>query len=143
MSCEEKKCCKEVEANMVGMGFDPTEVIDFVTKYGQDILTVISDGIQMGLSKEFLVEILTKFGPLVLEWLIDLLNKKDQGTGVDATLSNAMLSGSISDVILDKLLDKLQDMLPELIEKYTPVVVNALIAALMKYLGSTQTAPTT
>lgn len=123
--CKKDECC-EVKAAMLDLGFTNEEVADVVEKHGTDILSTVIDGLRLGLSKEFVLEVLTKWGPYLLDLLLSIFKKKEAAgmVGVD-------LSSIVDGVLIDNLLKRL---LPALVDKYGEQLVNLLAEALLNYI---------
>src|SRR4051812_35196032 len=80
MSChdEKKVCCEKFElakTDMVAAGFDPSYIGDLIAQYGNDVVGIVADALRSGFSKQWIVDMLLKFGPVILRFLLDWFTK--------------------------------------------------------------------
>lgn len=117
-----------VEASLVNFGFDAGSVEDLINRYGESVLAVVLEALRHGLTKDLVIEILTRLGPLVLELMVNFLNQRNSVSAGSMVVSEeVMLDNSIVEVLLQKLL-------PKIIDKYGDKLVEILVEAILKYV---------
>lgn len=138
MSCEgEKKvCCEKFEmakTDMVTAGFDPSYIADLIAQYGDDVVNLVVEALRNGFSKNFIIDTLMKFGPMVLQFLLSWFTKKQEasksmGMAADAVVDAKVLDASLIETFLERLL-------PKLLDKYGEQLIDAFIGMLVRYLS--------
>ncbi len=139
-------CCKEKEEvraaqiaqiedirlSAVGFGFDSTWISDLLAKYGSDAVALVVEAVRGGFSKDLVVDVLDKFGPLVLEFLINLLNKhKMAARGVAGELVVGEQVGAIDATIIQTMIEK---YLPILVDKYGQQILDLIVSFVISRL---------
>lgn len=138
-------CCNNVQsAEMVarmeestqaalGFGFDTQWIADILKDYGQTVLDLVLEAMRGGFSKELVLEIISKFGPLVLEFLVNLLNRKKMAMTSGLSMTDANINDQMAAFIDISFIETIvQKYLPLIIEKYGPVIVQAILDYLLK-----------
>jgi hypothetical protein len=132
---------EQLKLSAVNFGFDASWIAEILQNYGEDALTLAVEAARNGLSIGLIVEILTKFGPKVLDLLVSWLNQKNMMKGVAGDIvPGAIVVGddnAFIDLIVQKYLPMIiQQYLPMILEKYGPqimqVVVNIIMQSLQK-----------
>jgi hypothetical protein len=130
---------KGLIANAETLGMAPADVAEVLSKYGPDVLTVVTTGLKNGFSVAFIMECVKLFGPMVLDALTSLYNKSKQlviSQGFNGKVTDAVVAEVISNkpvesippVILNILLEKL---VPWALEKYGQQILSAMIEAIL------------
>lgn len=125
-------CCKkaahaahmeDLKASALGFGLDMAWIGEIIEKYGDDVLGLIVEALRTGFSRELVTEIITKFGPLILEFLVNLTNKQKM-----KAISGDVIVGEevgILDISIIEML--IQKYLPLIIEKYGDHIVQFIL----------------
>ncbi len=69
-----------MQASLLSAGFDLTWLTHEISLHGPDLEGLLVDGLSMGLSQAFLVELVTKLGSIGISIIVDLV--KGSGSGV-------------------------------------------------------------
>lgn len=125
MACCKKESCEEVKLAMFDFGFSNEEVNDLVQNHGQDVLSILTNALRLGLTKQFVVETLTQVGPYLLQLILSVVTKKQQLGIADAT------ENVVDGVLVDSLIKRL---LPGILEKYGDQLANLVVEAILSYL---------
>lgn len=114
------------EKYLLEFGFD---VGDLVSKYGAQILEVIYEALRLGLTKEFVQEVINKFGPMLLEIAIQFLNQKQMmASSPDVVGEEVSLNEFLTvQVIIEK-------FLPQILNKYGDKLLNLVVEMLAKMI---------
>jgi hypothetical protein len=126
---KEEICCYEtIQKGIVEFGIDSESLGELIAKYGKEILDTISSAIKHGLSKDFILETLNRFGPILLNLLVSVLSKKVFGAEGDVVAEQEkVVDGVLKDIFMTRIL-------PRMLEKHGDELADALIEALIKYL---------
>lgn len=128
-------CCNHVEKmaaledlknSALSFGFDMAWITELINKYGDDVLNLVLEGVRTGLTKEFIIEVLGKFGPIVLELLVNLVNNWKLVQGV-APVEQLNFDSQFFQVLVEK-------YLPMLFEKYGEQLVAAIVEFLLNVM---------
>jgi hypothetical protein len=132
-------CCNEVKlgltedqknlhiANIAGFGVTEAEIADLISKYGEPALAVVVEAFRSGFSKAWVLEALSSFGPMMLQWVLSLFNRQKMAMSVTGGL-----------VVGEEVKLMEAGVLQDLLEKYLPILLQTygqkLIDALVQYL---------
>lgn len=97
-----------MKASATEFGFDPTWILQIIGEFGPDVVAIVVEAMRQGLSKDLVVEIITKLGPMILQIMIAVMNSKKMSfTPGDPQQANIL-------AIL------IQQFLPTIVEVYLP-----------------------
>jgi hypothetical protein len=134
---------EELKTSAMGFGFDASWVADILQNWGDDVLSLAIEAARHGLSVTLVVDILKVFGPSILEFLVEFLNKRSMamqqqkfGAEVDGIAAPVKgLQAGFIDVIIDKYLPIIfENYLPLVAEKYGPQLIQLLVEMVMRNL---------
>lgn len=114
---------EELKASAVGFGFDISWIGDLIGKWGNDVLGLVVEAVRSGFNRELVVDILEKFGPLVLELLVNMFNKKKMHMTAAAAGGPVVVADEISVFDASIIETLVQRYLPQLIERYLPMLL--------------------
>jgi hypothetical protein len=136
--------CKveQLKLSATNFGFDAGWVADVLEKYGPEVLAWAIELARNGLSVTFIVEVVQQFGPVLLQLLVDWLNKKNMAKAAFAAegvvVNGDVIEGvdaSFIDLIVEKYLPLIiQKYLPMIMEKYGPQLIQMLVDMFLKSL---------
>ncbi len=117
----------ELKTSATNFGFDPT----WIEKTDEKTLIVAIEAARQGLSVNLITEILQKFGPNLLDFIVALLNRismKKNMTG--EIIPGPVIEGtdtSFIDVIIEKYLPIIiEQFLPMILEKFGPQLIQLI-----------------
>jgi hypothetical protein len=113
----------------VNLGFDPAWIQQIIGQYGEDVLAIVIEAARNGLSIQLVVEIFTKFGPAILQLLVDFLNKKKMQTQFAGEIVDGPVNVAVDSTLIDLLVEK---YLPVIIQKYLPMIMEQYGAQLVQ-----------
>lgn len=129
----------DMKNNAISRGMAANDVTDLVSKYGPEVLSTISEGLRSNFSVSFIMEMIKKFGPNVLDFLLTMFSdikmqanyqsENNLGLGslskeqVQEILKDQKMGG-ISTVLL-KLVVK--NILPKIVELYGQDILDAIV----------------
>lgn len=128
---------EELRLSAVNFGFDGGWIADIMQQWGDEVLALAIEATRNGLSVGLVVEILSKFGPSVLDFFVNLLGKKKMmaaGDVIPGPIIEGMDSAFV-DLIVEKYLPQiLEKFLPLILEKFGPQLMQLLAEMLLKNL---------
>lgn len=120
------------------LGFGRMEAADMIKKHGKEVLDMLAKGLEHGISKDLIVEVLQLGGKIGLELLLEwktastnvMVGGVVEGDQVDSF-------GEVQKSVFSKLLDKYLPMLfeklgPVLMERFGPMLTDLLLKMLTK-----------
>lgn len=132
-------------------GFSAEDVDAVRAQHGDEVLSLMTEAARSGFSIGFVMDILKRFGPAVLQFLYELWNEQVMAAGVAAqssgeaiVLEGPLVQGvqeGIVNMLLNKLLEQLPNLLPVLLEKYGDQVLKLIVDTLLKVLAKQSAAP--
>jgi hypothetical protein len=138
---------EELKLAASNFGFDSGWVADILTQWGPEVLAVCVEAARNGLSVTLITEIVTKFGPALLQLIVGMWQHQNMAAapchkGADCCKHKAALAGDLpvlvgADASLITVL--VQQWLPVILQKFGPVIMQALIAAVQSFLQNNQT----
>lgn len=118
---------EEMKLSAQNFGFDATWILDLATNYGDDVLALAIEAARNGISVQFIIEVLEKFGPVLLQLLVDLLNQRKMAMAMSAArmgVAAEPVPGPIIEAVEGPFLDLIiEKYLPVMVEKYLPVIM--------------------
>lgn len=139
-------CCKEkhfvevenvetLKTSAMSFGFDFEWITNLVTQWGDDVLALVVEAVRGGFTKEVVVNILEKVGPLALELIVNLMNKMKIHRGF-AGPDGALVVGEEVRLFDASIIETLvQRYLPILMEKYGDKIVQLVIDWIIKAIA--------
>lgn len=140
---------EELKLTAENYGVSPEFSAEILTKYGPDVLAVTIKALQSGFSWSFILEIFKRFGPVVLEFFLNLFTtstkamQEQEQKGLvasDITLAdflNDKNAAQFAPIITKVLLDKI---IPYIIENYGTQILQGILTAVKSSLDSKETA---
>lgn len=110
-----------VKMELNDFGFNNSLLEEFVARFGTEILALIREALRVGLSKDLVIEILNRLGPLFLDLAVKLLSRKNP--------SELSTKDQVNEAAVSVLL---AGVLPGLIEKFGPILAELLIEFLLR-----------
>jgi hypothetical protein len=138
-------CCKEkhfvevenvetLKASAMGFGFDFDWVSGLISKWGDNILSVVVEAVRGGFTKDVVVNIVEKVGPFALELLVNLMNKMKFHHA--AAAPGELVVGEEVRLFDASIIETLvQRYLPVLVEKYGDQIVKFVVDWLLKAIA--------
>jgi hypothetical protein len=133
-TCELTPCeCKEFEQAsgevVKKYGLNLRDVFAVLKKYGPAVLKVVTEALEHGFSWETIKTILELFGPFFLQEALKLHKGKYAiGTSLEAT--EPIYGGVIQKILVELV----KNVLPLLLDKYGPVILEAIKKAILDAL---------
>lgn len=119
---------KELVLKAESYGLDTTWLEDTLKKYGPTVLDLIVDALQNGFNAQFVQDIIDKLGPFFLEMLTGVYKAKVKQVGADPTMSTAGLDDTVFKTLI-------KELLPVLADRYGKQLLQSLVDAIIKSLG--------
>lgn len=123
-------------------GFSQEDVDAVRAQHGDEILSLMTEAARSGFSVGFIMDILKRFGPNVLQFLYDVWNQQvmaagfaAQAQGESVILEGPLTQGiqdGIVNMLVQKLMEQLPNILPALIEKYGDQILKLVIDLILK-----------
>lgn len=120
---------------LVNAGFDATLVANLVKQYGPEVLNLLTQGIEAGLTKDLMIAALQLGGKIVLAFLAELKfshNKMSASPSFEEADRVDVLPGA--DAVNSLLLDTIIKMLPQLLNQYGPVLIQKFGPVLLDWV---------
>lgn len=136
MTCQHHvEKCEMLKVSAVELGFTSDYVADLLERWGSDVLATAVELARNGLSTEFVIETLKKFGPFFLELFADLLNRK-KSVGLSEEVTPCVMK-SMDEVMfglmVEKAVPKLAGtFLPDLWKSLQPILLELLTKLLLQ-----------
>ena len=137
-------CCglekrEALKVSAMELGFDGDWIADVLETWGDEILSAVVDIARNGISVDFIVETLRKFGPLLLDFVSGLLNRRTS-MGLTGEVVPGAVAQGINSAFLDTLVEKfmpqiLEKILPELLDKFGSKIFEFLTKWLLNLLN--------
>lgn len=127
---------EELKASAENFGFDPNWIAELLAKYGSDVVACVVEAVRQGFSKEFVVEVISKLGPPVLQLLILLLNQPKMMRSAQADQTSGDLIPAIGTDI-NILVVLVQQYLPNLLNTYMPIIVQQYGPEITQFIVNT------
>ena len=130
----------DMKMSAVELGFAPDWVADFLEKYGDDLLGVVIEAVRNGVSVATVMEVVEKFGPVVLQFLTDLLNRFRIFGVADSQVVDGPVVEGVNAALVETVLERflpliLERYLPVLLEKYGDKIVQFIADAILRTLN--------
>lgn len=136
MACEKHlEACESLKMNAMELGFSSEYIADLLDRWGSEVLATVIELARNGLSTDFIVETLKKFGPFFLELFVDFINRK-KSLGYGACEMSPCAAKEMNEVVFALMLEKgmpklAEAFLPDLWEKLKPVLTELLTRLLL------------
>lgn len=137
MVCYEKR--EALKSSAMELGFDGDWVADVLEKWGDELLGIIVEIARNGISVDFIIETLRKFGPFLLELLANVLNRRSMVGLTGEVVPGPVLEG-VNGAFLDSVIERflpqiLERILPNLLEQYGDKIFQFIVKWLMDILN--------
>lgn len=140
---------EELKATAENYGVTPEFTAEVLTKYGPDVLAITIKALQSGFSWSFVLEVFKRFGPVVLEFFLNLFttstkamqDQEQKGlVASDITLAdflNDKNAAQFAPIITKVLLDKI---IPYIIQNYGTQILQGILDAVKSSMDTKETA---
>jgi hypothetical protein len=121
-------------------GFEESWLQRNFNKYGPSLWQLLSLAISMGLSKEFVIEAVNKFHPLIVQVILDILGAQSQAlvlagprlsAPMDGAIFDGLPTGLLDGPLVEILLQKLSELLPTLLSGWQLLLAQAALKAIL------------
>jgi hypothetical protein len=142
----EEKCCgggckafsaeqtEAVKLSAANFGMDPSVIAEILATWGPAVLATVVEALRSGFSVAFVMDMLNKFGPFILKWIVGLFNQKKmlEASGVaDVFPPDAKPGEGVSASILVSMLEQI---IPIIFKQFGPAILKAIEEAIMNAL---------
>ncbi len=142
---EEGKCCggsckfsaeqtEAVKLSAANFGMDPSVIAEILATWGPAVLATVVEALRSGFSVAWVMDMLNKFGPVILKWIVGLFNQKKMlaASGVaDGFPPDAKPEQQVSASLLVVMLEQI---LPIIFQQFGPAILKAIEDAIMNAL---------
>ncbi len=143
MSCNH---VENMKASATESGIDGGTITEILSKFGPDVLAIVTEAAKSNFSVSWIIDTLNKFGPTVLQFLTDLMHKNAAiATPLGVAGQTIIIDKSHIQTLDTNLIQQtLQQILPVILQQYGPQVVQWIITMITNAMsgssGSTITA---
>lgn len=127
----------QLKASATNFGFAADWSDEVLKNYGSNTLSLSVEAARSGLSAGGITEILKLLGPVVLEFLVELLNRrKMKGFNAGQIITGDIIQGvdaSFIEILIEKFLPIiLERFLPQILENFGPQLIQWIMDILIK-----------